>query len=86
LFPGTAALAERERWAAAMLRDGAKLRITLTYPVRESYRSADILVMGKKSAPCSPASPGRRQPTARFNPAGTLYLFADAAAAGEAMA
>src|SRR6202049_4323537 len=47
LFPGTAVLAERDRWVAAI--DGAKseTRITLTYPALESSRDTAFLVAGK---------------------------------------
>src|SRR3984893_14731878 len=38
LFPGTAVLEERERWAAAVVGAKAEARVTLTYPALESTR------------------------------------------------
>lgn len=85
LFPGTAALKERERWAVPVIGATPEPRITLTYPVLESCRRAAFLVAGKeKRAIFARLRRGDGSlPAARLNPAGALYLFADAAAAGE---
>ena len=82
LFPGTAALEEREQWVAAVV--GPKpTRITLTYPALESSRHVAFLVAGKEKREIfSRFQRGERTlPAARLRPIGTLHLFADAAAA-----
>lgn len=83
LFPGTAVLAERERWVAAVV--GAKIgaRITLTYPALESSRHVAFLVEGKeKSAIFERFCRGDGAlPAAHLHPTGHLWIFADAAAA-----
>ncbi|MGO8917033.1 MAG: 6-phosphogluconolactonase [Stellaceae bacterium] len=87
LFPGTAVLAERERWVAAVIGAKAETRITLTYPALESSRHAAFLVAGKeKRAILERFRRGDDAlPAARLHPGGTLWLFADAAAAGMAI-
>ena len=87
LFPGTAALAERKRWAAAIVNAKSEARITLTYPVLESTRHAAFLVAGKeKHAVLERLRRGDDNlPAARLHPTGTLCLFADIAAGGEAI-
>jgi 6-phosphogluconolactonase len=42
LFPGTAVLAERDRWVAAVVGAKSEARITLTYPALESSRRAPL--------------------------------------------
>lgn len=83
LFPGTAVLAECDRWVAAVLGTKAEARITLTYPALESSRYAAFLVVGKeKRAIFDRLRRGDDNlPAARFRPVGTLCLFSDAAAA-----
>ncbi len=84
LFPGTAVLAEREKWAAAVAGPKSEMRITLTYPALESSRHSAFLVAGKeKGAIFEQLRSGEGSlPAARFHPTGTLRIFADAAAAG----
>src|ERR1700687_5848952 len=48
LFPNTAVLAERDRGVAAVVGAKSEARITLTYPVLESSRSAVFLVAGEE--------------------------------------
>jgi 6-phosphogluconolactonase len=82
LFPGTAVLDERERWAAAVV--GPKpARITLTYPALESSRHVAFLVAGREKREIfSRFQRGELTlPAARLRPIGALHLFADAAAA-----
>ncbi len=85
LFPGTAVLAERERWAAAVIGAQPEARITLTYPALESCRNAAFLVEGKDKrdivARLRRGDPDL--PAAHLRPTGSLYLFCDAAAAGK---
>ena len=84
LFPGTVVLEERKRWVAAVAGAKSEVRITLTYPTLESTRHAAFLVGGEeKRQILSRLRAGESElPAARFRPAGTLSLFADAAAAG----
>jgi 6-phosphogluconolactonase len=86
LFPGTAVLAERHRWVAAVVGAKAEARITLTYPALESSRRAAFLIAGAgKRAMLDRLRRGDTGlPAARLRPTGTLYFFGDAAAAGQA--
>jgi len=87
LFPGSAALAERDRWVAAVVDTKSTARITLTFPALESSRRAAFLVTGQeKRAILARLRRGDDNvPAARLRPSGTLHLFCDAAA-GEAIA
>jgi len=82
LFPGSAVLAERRRWVAAVVDAKSEARITLTYPVLESSRHTAFLVVGEEKR----AILGRLRrgddalPAARLRPTGTLWIFGDAAA------
>ena len=82
LFPGTAVLAERDRWVAAVVGAKREARITLTYPVLESSRHVAFLVEGKEKRAIFERLRGGDDslPAARLRPIGTLCLFADAAA------
>jgi 6-phosphogluconolactonase len=88
LFPGTAVLAERDRWVAAVVGAKSETCITLTYPARESSQHAAFLVTGEDKRVIF----GRlrrgddNMPAARLHPTGMLRLFSDAAAAGETIA
>ena len=88
LFPGSAALAERDRWVAAVVDAKSEARITLTYPVLESSRRVAFLVAGEEKRTILDRL--RRGddtlPAARLHPTGTLWLFCDAAAAGRGIA
>ena len=82
LFPGTAALTERNRWATAVIGAKAEARITLTYPTLESSRHTAFLVAGKgKRAILGRLRRGDdRLPSAHLHPTGTLCIFSDTAA------
>ena len=84
LFPGNAVLAERDKWVAAVIGAKPEARITLTYPALESSRHAAFLVAGdEKRAIFRRLRRGDESlPAARLHPTGTLWMFADAAAAG----
>lgn len=84
LFPGNAVLAERAKWVAAVIGAKPEARITLTYPALESSRHAAFLVVGDgKRAIFERLRHGDESlPAARLHPTGTLWMFADAAAAG----
>ena len=86
LFPDTAVLAERDRWAAAVMGAKSEARITLTYPALESSRRAAFLVAGEeKRAIFARFRRGDSDlPAARLCPTGTLWLFGDAAATRDA--
>lgn len=85
LFPGNPALKERKRWVAAVIGAKSEARITLTYPPLENSAAVAFLVEGRekreifgrfrRNDPALPAS--------QLRPSGKLWLFADAAAAGE---
>ncbi|MDQ6711184.1 MAG: 6-phosphogluconolactonase [Candidatus Dormibacteraeota bacterium] len=82
LFPGTAALTERNRWVTAVLGAKAEARITLTYPTLESSRHTAFLVAGKaKRAIVDRLLRGDDSlPAAHLRPTGTLCIFGDTAA------
>lgn len=84
LFPNTVVLAERDRWVAAVVGAKSEARITLTYPVLESSRSAVFMVAGEeKRATLARLRRGDDSlPAARLHPTGTLWIFGDAAAVG----
>jgi len=84
LFPGSPVLAERDKWVAAVIGAKPEARITLTYPTLESSRHAAFLVAGdeKRAIFRRLRSGDESLPAARLHPTGTLWMFADAAAAG----
>jgi 6-phosphogluconolactonase len=84
LFPGTAVLAERTRWVAAVEGAKSEARITLTYPALESSRRTAFLVAGKdKRAILAQLRQGDTSlPAAHIHSNGSLTIFADEAAAG----
>jgi 6-phosphogluconolactonase len=84
LFPNTAVLAERDHWVAAVVGAKSEARITLTYPVLESSRSAAFLVAGQeKRATLARLRRGDDSlPAARLHPTGKLWIYGDAAAVG----
>ena len=84
LFPGSAALGERNRWAVATEQNG-EARITLTYPVLESCRYAAFLVSGEAKSAILPRmfAGDPTLPAGRYSPAGELHIFADRAAAAK---
>ncbi len=82
LFPGNSVLAERDRWVSAVIGAKPEARITLTYPVLESSRHAAFLVAGdeKRAILKRLRRDDDSLPAARLRPAGTLWMFVDAAA------
>ena len=84
LFPGTAVLAEGDRWVAAV--EGAKpeTRITLTYPALESCADAAFLVAGAEKRPIlARLRAGESSlPASQIKPTGSLWIFADVTATG----
>jgi 6-phosphogluconolactonase len=86
LFPGNAALQERDKWVCAVIGAKQEARITLTYPALDSCQHAAFLVAGdEKRAILDRLRRGDQSlPAAHIRPSGTLSIFADAAAAGAA--
>jgi len=84
LFPGSAALQERKRWACAVVGTKPPARITLTYPALESCRHMAFLVSGREKLAILARlrSGDAGLPAARVRPHGRLIIFADSAAAG----
>ena len=86
LFPGTAALDERDAWVVASKTDNATapIRITLTYPVLESTHALVFLVAGEgKRAMARRVLDGDETlPAARVHPVGGSLWLMDEAAAG----
>jgi len=85
LFPGTAALAERDAWAVAVRTDNATapVRITMTYPLIESTHAVLFLAAGAgKRAMVERVLAGDASlPAARVRPhGGTLWIVDEAAA------
>src|SRR5229473_3539732 len=87
LFPGTAVLAERHKWAAAVLDGKLEPRITLTYPLLESSRTAACLVAGsEKGEILARLLEGDRDlPSARLAAVGKMRSSADTAATGRSV-
>jgi 6-phosphogluconolactonase len=86
LFPGTAALDEQLRWAAAVVGAQPEPRITLTFPAIDSSRAVAFLVAGaeKRAALAGVWRGDRSLPAARVRPVGSLTWLVDRAAAPEA--
>ena len=83
LFPGSAVLEERSRWAAAVLDVRSEARVTLTYPALESSRDVAFLVTGAaKGTIMTRIFDGAVDvPAARLRPVGRVHWFVDRAAA-----
>jgi 6-phosphogluconolactonase len=81
LFPGTAALAEREHWVTPVIGAMPQPRITLTYPALESTRAAAFLVAGAgKREALRRVWRGDDLPATRLRPQGKIIWFIDRAA------
>jgi 6-phosphogluconolactonase len=82
LFPGTAALQERQRWVVDVLNPKAEPRLTLTYPALESTRALAFLVAGaSKRAILARVFAGEDLPAARLRGRVAPDWFVDRAAA-----
>lgn len=79
LFPRTAVLEERQRWAVEVIGAKEEDRITLTYPVLESSRHLAFLVAGadKREALARVQRGDKELPAARLSPVGELVWFVD---------
>ena len=84
LFPGSGALAERERWVVAVTEGPVEPRLSLTYPPLESSRRVLFLVEGpEKRAIVERVRRGDDLPATKLKPVGTLLWLVDKAAAGQ---
>src|ERR1700722_122972 len=88
LFPGKPALGETQRWVTEVPEPGLNPqvpRITLTFPVLDSAKSAAFVAAGAdKTAMMRRAQAGEHAlPSARVDPVGELIWFVDRAAHGE---
>ena len=83
LFPGTAVLAERGRWVAAVVGAKAEARITLTYPALESSARVAFLISGaeKQDIFARLRRDDESLPAQHVRPVGDVTWFADQAAA-----
>jgi 6-phosphogluconolactonase len=85
LFPGSAVLAEHNRWVTAVVGVKPEPRITLTYSALMSSRNVAFVVAGKdKRDILARFCKGEESlPATHAHPVGNLYLFSDAAAMGK---
>ncbi len=83
LFPGTAALEERQCWVVAVVGRRPEPRISLTLPALDSSRNVAFLVAGegKRATLARVLAGDRTLPAARVRPVGRLWFFLDRAAA-----
>jgi 6-phosphogluconolactonase len=82
LFPGTAALQERQRWVVDVLNPKGEPRLTLTYPAIESTRALAFVVSGaNKRAILGRVWAGEDLPAARLRGSVAPDWFVDQAAA-----
>jgi len=78
LFPGTAALAERDRWVVSVTGARPEPRITLTFPALQSSRYVAFLVCGaSKKKIVSAICQGEDYPAGHVRPSGELHWFLD---------
>jgi len=84
LFPGVAALQERDAWTAAVIGAKPEPRLTLTYPALNSSAEAVFLVAGdgKRAILARARQHDPALPASHVAPAGRVHWFVDAAAAG----
>ncbi len=88
LFPGTAALDERARWATAVVGVKSEARISLTYPALQSSAAILFLVAGaeKRAALEGVLAHNLALPAARLETKAPILWFIDRAAAPESAA
>lgn len=84
LFPGTAALSERQAWVTSVIGAKPEARITLTYPALESSRAVAFLVAGaeKRDILRRVRQGEAGLPAAGLRPQGELWWLTDEAAEG----
>lgn len=84
LFPGIAALAEREAWVVAVVGAKPEPRITLTYPALDSSAEVAFLASGaaKRAILWRFLAGDAALPAVDVRPRGAVTVFADRAASG----
>jgi len=84
LFPGSPALAERDKWVVPSPGPKSDVRITLTYPALESSAQVAFLVAGRGKREMLARLRGGDEalPAAHVHPKGSLHIFGDVAATG----
>jgi 6-phosphogluconolactonase len=82
LFPGTAALDERQKWVTAVIGAKPEPRITMTYPALASSQCVVFLVAGAGKTAMLTRLLARDPalPASHVEPVGSLYVFCDDAA------
>jgi 6-phosphogluconolactonase len=81
LFPGVAALGERERWTASIIGAKPEPRISLTLPALDSSRHVVFLVAGAAKFPVlQRLDRGEDLPSGRVRPTGALHWMQDESA------
>ena len=85
LFPGTAALRERERWVTAVVGAKPEPRVTMTFPALASSQAAVFMVAGEaKRAMLGRLIGGDASiPAANVEAQGDLLVYCDEAALGD---
>ena len=85
LFPGTAALHERDRWVTAVVGAKPEPRITMTYPVLDSSRAVIFLASGEGKRAMLKRLLDRDPsiPASGVAPQGEFLVFCDEAALGD---
>ena len=82
LFPGIAALGERERWCVAIVGAKPEARISLTFPALNASRHVAFLIAGAGKYPMlQRIEHGDDLPAAHVRPVGVLHWMLDRAAA-----
>ena len=81
LFPGTAALEERQKWVTAVIGAKPEPRITMTYPVLESSAATIFLVAGAAKRPVLDRvlAEDPQLPASLVRPQGEIHVFCDEA-------
>ena len=85
LFPGTAALKERERWVTAVIGAKPEPRVTMTYPILASSKAVLFVVAGsgKRDILSRLIDRDTTLPASHVDPQGEFIVFCDEAANGD---
>ena len=85
LFPGTAALQEREKWVTSITGAKPEPRISMTYPLLDSSAAVIFMVAGagKRDILDRVLAGDAALPASHINPQGDFWVFCDEAANGD---